>query len=98
MSRMSSASSSTVSGAAGSTLSAEDQQRVSDFIEMEQNRAQIQQAMNRLTDKCWDKCLSNESLGSSGLSSSQESCVANCAERFLDTSIFLMRRMMSKPQ
>ncbi|KAG7670423.1 hypothetical protein Ndes2526B_g00175 [Nannochloris sp. 'desiccata'] len=63
------------------------------FIMQEQAKAQLQQTISRLTDECWDKCMS--SPGNS-LSSREQACLDNCARRFLDTTQFVVKYFQSK--
>jgi len=50
---------------------------------------QLKAIVNKLTLDCWDTCVSSvgASLGR------QETCLQNCAERFLDTDQFIRQRM-----
>ncbi|KAF0852383.1 mitochondrial inner membrane translocase subunit Tim 8 [Andalucia godoyi] len=80
-----------------SRLSDADQTRVQQAIQEQQQVAQVQQAIARLTDRCWDKCMANAKLGNK-LDGSDTACIANCANRFLDTSLLLMKRMVEKQQ
>ncbi|PXF40104.1 Mitochondrial import inner membrane translocase subunit Tim8 A [Gracilariopsis chorda] len=65
------------------------------FIQEENQKAAVQQIISKLTDTCWDKC-----MGKPGnkLSSWETDCISNCAERFLDTSIFIVQRMEKQAQ
>lgn len=64
--------------------------RVQAFIAEEQQKAAVQQVIAKLTDTCWDKCMSKPGAK---LSSWETDCISNCAERFLDASIFIAQRM-----
>ena len=55
--------------------------------------AQLQQTVSRLTDECWDKCISSPG---SYLSSREQACLSNCARRFLDTTQFVVKYFASK--
>lgn len=50
---------------------------------------QLKRIVNNLTLVCWDKCVDKvgTSLGR------QETCLQNCAERFLDVDQFIRQRM-----
>ena len=54
---------------------------------------QIQQTVATLTSICWDKC-----TGSPGrsLGSREASCLRDCAQRFLDTTRFIVERFQHK--
>jgi mitochondrial import inner membrane translocase subunit TIM8 len=60
------------------------------FIAEENQKAAVQQIIAKLTDTCWDKCMGKPG---SKLSSWETDCISNCAERFLDASIFIVQRM-----
>mmetsp|Transcript_8162 Transcript_8162/g.17868 ORF Transcript_8162/g.17868 Transcript_8162/m.17868 type:complete len:85 (-) Transcript_8162:497-751(-) len=75
-----------------------DERQVRDlqsFMETEQQKAVIQAAINKLTETCFDKCISKPGAK---LDSSEANCIANCAGRFLDSSVFVVSRMMAKRQ
>mmetsp|Transcript_5666 Transcript_5666/g.13226 ORF Transcript_5666/g.13226 Transcript_5666/m.13226 type:complete len:84 (-) Transcript_5666:229-480(-) len=62
------------------------------FVEEEQRKAAFQEMISRLTDTCWDKCVGKPG---NSLSSSERSCLANCVERFLDTTQTIVKRLSS---
>ncbi|CAO1633632.1 unnamed protein product [Parajaminaea phylloscopi] len=74
-----------------SGLSSEDQKELQSFLEGEQAKARVQSSIQNFTSMCWDKCITG------GISSSfrrgEEECLSNCVERFLDTSIFLVKKL-----
>mmetsp|Transcript_8672 Transcript_8672/g.12199 ORF Transcript_8672/g.12199 Transcript_8672/m.12199 type:complete len:127 (+) Transcript_8672:45-425(+) len=59
-------------------------------LQQEQQKAVVQAAISKLTELCWDTCVGRPDAK---LSSSEQSCIANCAERYLDTSMFVMGRL-----
>merc|ERR1712086_279838 len=65
------------------------------FMEMENQKAVIQAAIGKLTETCFDKCVTKPG---NKLDSSEANCVANCAGRYLDSSVFVVNRMMAKRQ
>jgi import inner membrane translocase subunit TIM8 len=69
------------------------QQEFSNFLEQENQKAAVQAVIAKLTELCWDKCVQKPG---SKLSNSEAECLSNCAERFLDTSLFIMQRMVKK--
>ena len=77
----------------GNSASTPAQQEFNSFIEQENQKAAIQAAIAKLTETCWDKCVAKPG---SKLSSGEEECLSNCAERFLDASVFVMQRMVKK--
>lgn len=64
-------------------------------LQQEQQKAAIQQAINKLSELCWDKCVSRPDAQ---LSSSEQDCISKCAERYLDTSMFVAGRMQHQAQ
>ncbi|KAL5533686.1 hypothetical protein ACEPAG_146 [Sanghuangporus baumii] len=67
------------------------QKEIATFIEKEQAGARVQAAVHNFTSTCWDKCITG--TPSTRFSRSEETCLANCVERFLDTSIFLVKSL-----
>ncbi|KAF8591905.1 hypothetical protein K439DRAFT_1626419 [Ramaria rubella] len=61
------------------------------FLEKEQGHARLQSSIHTFTSMCWDKCIT----GTPGnhFSRSEADCLKNCVERFLDTSLFMVRRL-----
>ncbi|KZV59782.1 hypothetical protein PENSPDRAFT_659923 [Peniophora sp. CONT] len=64
---------------------------IAQFIEREQAGARLQASIHQYTSMCWDKCIT----GTPGtrFSRSEEGCIANCVERFLDTSLFMVKQL-----
>ena len=73
------------SGLGGDKIDAEVQQ----FIQIEQQKAQFQQQVHRLTDTCWDMCMDKPR---DKIDYRQESCISNCVGRFIDTSLHITGR------
>ncbi|KAL1926100.1 hypothetical protein VTP01DRAFT_6137 [Rhizomucor pusillus] len=71
-------------------FSEQDQRELAQFLEAENAKARVQQTVHGLTDSCWDKCISKIN---NKLDRSEEACLANCVERFLDTSVFIVQRL-----
>jgi import inner membrane translocase subunit TIM8 len=63
------------------------------FMETEQQKAVIQAAISKLTETCFDTCVNKPG---NKLDSSEANCIANCAGRYLDSSVFVVNRMMAK--
>ena len=63
------------------------------FMETENQKAVIQAAISKLTETCFDKCVTKPGAK---LDSSEANCIANCAGRYLDSSVFVVNRMMAK--
>lgn len=56
---------------------------------VEQQKAQFQLQVHRLTDVCWEKCLDKPR---DKLDSRTEQCFTNCVERFIDVSLLISNR------
>ena len=75
----------------------EDQKRsareMQEFLEQEKQRVMLNELVAKLTDSCWDKCVT----GAPGkqFSSSESSCLSQCAQRYLDVSALVVRRFQS---
>ena len=58
-----------------------------------QQQAMVQGAINKLTDICFAKCVKKPE---NKLGSREESCIQDCAGRYLEVSQFIMQRAMQK--
>ncbi|CAL9085056.1 unnamed protein product [Musa acuminata var. zebrina] len=56
-------------------------------------KAMIGQMVGKLTDQCWDKCISG--TPGSKFSSKDSACLSNCARRFMDMSMLIMKKLQS---
>ncbi|ERN06251.1 hypothetical protein AMTRI_Chr06g170310 [Amborella trichopoda] len=74
----------------GSSLDSAELQR---FLEQEKQKAMFSEMVGKLTSVCWDKCISG-SPGSK-FSSSESTCLNNCAQRYLEMSQLILRRFQS---
>ncbi|KAI3917427.1 hypothetical protein MKX01_029449 [Papaver californicum] len=63
------------------------------LIEQEKQRAMVNEMVAKLTNTYWDKCVT--STPGSKFSLSESSCIANCAQRYLDTSMIIMKRFQN---
>jgi import inner membrane translocase subunit TIM8 len=53
----------------------------------------VNEMVAKLTSACWDKCIT--STPGSKLSSSESSCLSNCARSYMDMSLIIMKRFQS---
>ena len=60
-----------------------------EFLAMEQQRAQFQTQLHRVTEHCWDLCVDKPR---DKMDSKTESCVGNCVDRFIDVSFAITGR------
>ncbi|KAL1541786.1 Mitochondrial import inner membrane translocase subunit tim8 [Salvia divinorum] len=61
------------------------------LLAQEKQNAMISEMISKLTSSCWDKCITG-SPGSK-FSSSEASCLTNCAQRYMDMSLIIMKRL-----
>ncbi|GFZ03926.1 translocase inner membrane subunit 8 [Actinidia rufa] len=62
-------------------------------MQKEKEKAMVNEMVAKLTTVCWDKCIT--STPGSKFSSSESSCLSNCAQRYMDMSIIIMKRFQS---
>lgn len=67
-----------------------EQEQYKNQLQQEQQRAMVQSVIAKLTEVCWEKCVSSTS---SKLGSSEKRCIENCAGRYLDSSKFVQSRL-----
>ncbi|KAL9275158.1 Mitochondrial import inner membrane translocase subunit TIM8-like protein [Drosera capensis] len=67
-----------------------------DLIEQEKQRAMLNEMVAKLTSVCWDKCITG--TPGSKFSSGEASCLTNCAQRYLDLSMMIAKRLQSMSQ
>ncbi|GLJ50619.1 hypothetical protein SUGI_1078380 [Cryptomeria japonica] len=73
--------------------SSADAARMQSFLEEEKRKAMINQMVAKLTNVCWDKCIT--STPGNKFSSSETTCLTNCAQRFLDMSVMIYGRFQN---
>ena len=56
---------------------------------IEEQKAKFQLQVHHFTDVCWDKCM--DKTGNK-LDSRTETCLVNCVDRFIDTTMFITNR------
>ncbi|GAB0097748.1 Mitochondrial import inner membrane translocase subunit Tim8 [Sergentomyia squamirostris] len=60
-----------------------------DFLLIERQKAQVNAQIHEFNDICWDKCVDKPT---SKLDGKTESCLTNCVDRFIDTSLLITNR------
>ncbi|XP_059644493.1 mitochondrial import inner membrane translocase subunit TIM8 [Cornus florida] len=63
------------------------------FIDQEKQKAMLNEMVAKLTNVCWDKCIT--STPGSKFSSGESTCLTNCAQRYMDLSLIIMKRFQS---
>lgn len=69
------------------------EREIKEFIQIEQVKMEFQQRVHEFTDRCWDKCIGKIS---GRLDRSEENCMGNCVDRFLDSSRVMAERLTSR--
>ncbi|RLO12065.1 hypothetical protein DYB28_003558 [Aphanomyces astaci] len=64
---------------------------VNDIIMEEQQKVLVQQAIAKITAIAWDKC--SAAKPDTSLSSSEVTCMQNVASSYLDSSMFIIRKL-----
>ncbi|KAF5382885.1 hypothetical protein D9757_006354 [Collybiopsis confluens] len=70
------------------------QKELATFLEKEQTQAKLQSTIHNFTNMCWDKCIT--STPSTRFSRGEESCLYSCVDRFLDSSIYLVKQIQER--
>ena len=58
-------------------------------VAVEQQKLQFMNQVHKLNETCWDLCVGNPS---SSLSGREETCLTNCVDRFIDTTLLITNR------
>ena len=64
--------------------------QLASFIEQENQKQRFQSVVHSLTEQCWELCSPSVSTRLDGKS---ETCLANCVERFIDSSNFIINKL-----
>ncbi|KAI0914315.1 Tim10/DDP family zinc finger protein [Ustulina deusta] len=75
-------------------LNDRDKTELRQFLQNENQKARLQATVHSLTDVCFKKCITG-SIKNSKLERSEESCMANCADRFFDISTLTMKHLQN---
>ncbi|KNC31025.1 Mitochondrial import inner membrane translocase subunit Tim8 [Lucilia cuprina] len=60
-----------------------------EFLMIEKQKAQVNAQIHEFNEICWDKCIGKPG---SKLDSATETCLSNCVDRFIDTSLLITQR------
>ncbi|XP_034650096.1 mitochondrial import inner membrane translocase subunit Tim8 isoform X1 [Drosophila subobscura] len=60
-----------------------------EFMMIEQQKAKVHDKLHEFNEICWEKCIGKPS---NKLDSATETCLTNCVDRFIDTSILITQR------
>ncbi|KAG5952928.1 Mitochondrial import inner membrane translocase subunit tim8 [Claviceps sorghi] len=75
-------------------LNEKDKTDLRQFLANEQQRSHIQSQTHNLTQVCWKKCITG-SIRNSKLDRAEETCLANCVDRFLDMNFLTMKHLQN---
>ncbi|MCJ1247893.1 Mitochondrial import inner membrane translocase subunit tim8 [Trapelia coarctata] len=75
-----------------SKLTDNDKKELQQFIMQENQQSLIAKTIHNLTDTCWKKCITNR-ISAGKLDRSEESCAANCVDRFMDANMAILKRL-----
>jgi import inner membrane translocase subunit TIM8 len=64
--------------------------QLASFIEQENQKQRFQSVVHSLTEQCWELCGPSISARLDGKS---ETCLANCVERFIDSSNYIINKL-----
>ncbi|KAK6203986.1 Mitochondrial import inner membrane translocase subunit tim8 [Pestalotiopsis sp. IQ-011] len=78
-------------------LNEQDKQQLRTFLANENQKARVQSTIHSLTDVCWNKCVTG-AIKSGQMDKNEQSCMANCADRFLDASSLTMKHLQNMRQ
>lgn len=84
---------STISQTALQNLDDASRKEIMQFIETENSKSKVQMSIHTFTDMCFKKCNAGKPITSSNLDFHEESCLANCLNRFLDTNIKVVQAL-----
>ncbi|XP_061188164.1 mitochondrial import inner membrane translocase subunit Tim8-like [Saccostrea echinata] len=62
-------------------------------VQIEVQKAKIQQQLNKQTEMCWDICVGSMVAKFDGRT---ESCITNCVDRYVDTGLLIQNRFQEK--
>lgn len=82
-----------ISQTALASLDESSRKDIMQFIESENSKSKVQMSIHNFTDMCFKKCNTNKPITSGTLDSSEEQCLTNCLNRFLDTNIKVVQAL-----
>ncbi|KAI5246493.1 hypothetical protein E4T42_02271 [Aureobasidium subglaciale] len=75
-----------------SKMSDAEKQDLQQFVVNESQKARIQQSIHSLTDTCFRKCITGK-ISSGKLDRSEEPCMQNCVDRFMDANLVVIKNL-----
>jgi len=71
------------------TKSQQGDAELQEFLMIEKQKAQVQAQIHEFNEICWDTCVDKPG---NKLDSRTETCLSNCVDRFIDTSLLITNR------
>eukprot|EP00903_Cladosiphon_okamuranus_P018360 g16891.t1 len=75
---------------------AEQQQAIIQQLQEQVQAKALQELMTQMTDQCFKRCA--KTSGGERLTSSEQSCLAMCMDRYMDTMALVNKAMVAKSQ
>ncbi|KAH6624954.1 Tim10/DDP family zinc finger-domain-containing protein [Chaetomium sp. MPI-SDFR-AT-0129] len=76
-------------------LSPADKAELRQFFANETQRSRIRAQTHELTGVCWTKCVPAGTVKSGALASGEQTCLANCVDRFMDANLATLKHLSS---
>ncbi|TKA31083.1 hypothetical protein B0A50_02051 [Salinomyces thailandicus] len=73
-------------------MSVQEKQELNQFIQNENQKAQIQGVIHSLTDTCFRKCVTSK-ISAGALDRNEQSCMQNCVDRFMDANNTIIQNL-----
>ncbi|KAJ8122184.1 hypothetical protein ONZ43_g1559 [Nemania bipapillata] len=78
-------------------LNENDKAELRQFLQNENQKARVQNTVHSLTDMCFRKCITS-TIKNGKLEKNEESCMANCTERFFDVGNLTVKQLQNMRQ
>ncbi|KAK3302082.1 Tim10/DDP family zinc finger-domain-containing protein [Chaetomium strumarium] len=78
-------------------LNDKDKAELRQFFSNEEQRARVHAQTHELTTICWKKCITS-SVRSGALDKGEQTCLANCVDRFMDANLLTMKHLRDMRQ
>jgi len=79
-------------------LNDKDKTELRQFFANEEHRSRIQSQTHELTAICWKKCVTSSTIKSGTLDKGEQSCLANCVDRFMDANLATIKHLANMRQ
>ncbi|PIA13118.1 putative TIM8-translocase of the mitochondrial inner membrane [Coemansia reversa NRRL 1564] len=69
------------------------QKELQEFIQRETTKAELQNTVHEFTGRCWELCIKDAKTNQ--LNNKESACLQNCVNRFIDSSVHVVKRLQS---